>query len=147
MKWHDNYYRKVGSSCVGHMNFSCGCYRLSHLLKWLLYWLFSFLPGDELLTDTYKITIKDDVFFEVEGKVRNCLYYHICLIRHRGYYYFITQFGAASVREEQRLLNSMLPGKSFVNVRALRKTYFVRLTMWWWLGFEANLPASWSATT
>jgi len=23
-----------------------------------------------MLTDTYKITIKDDVFFEVEGKVR-----------------------------------------------------------------------------
>ena len=40
--------------------------------------------------------------------------------------YFITQFCAASIRE-RHLLNSMLLVKSFVNVRALRKSQFYKI--------------------
>ena len=122
MKSHDNYYRKVGASCVDHMNddapevdsffpvdvtgflnFLFLRREPTRLRMWLLRWLFSFLSGDELLTDTYKITIKDDVFFEVEGKVRNCSYCVYTTVYAwsdtAAIIYFITQFGAASVWE------------------------------------------------
>ena len=29
-----------------------------------------FVPEDEMFTDTYKYTVRDDVFYEVHGKVR-----------------------------------------------------------------------------
>ena len=51
--------------------------------------------------------------------------------------YFITQFCAASNRE-QCLLNSVISVKS--QFYKINKEYMMR-----WLGFEANLPASWSA--
>lgn len=35
----------------------------------LVYKLFVFLTGDELFSDSYKIRIIDDIFYEVEGKV------------------------------------------------------------------------------
>ena len=76
-----------------------------------------------MLTDTYKITIKDDVFFEVEGKVRNCLYYRICLIRHRGYnlFHYAIWYGFCS------------RGAAFIKLDVIRKI-FCKCE-----GFEKNL--------
>ena len=57
-------------------------------------------------------------------------------------------YSRAATNWERRLLNSVLSVKSFVNVRALRNANFIRLKKriaMRWLGFEANLPASWSA--
>ena len=60
--------------------------------------------------------------------------YRICSIRRRGYYLFhhANLFGfysRAATYRERHLLNSVFLVKSFVNVRALRKASFIRLTM------------------
>ena len=59
--------------------------------------------------------------------------YRICSIRRRGYYLFhhvilCGFYSRAATNRERRLLNSVLPVKSFGNIRALRKASFIRLT-------------------
>ena len=69
--------------------------------------------------------------------------YHICLIRCRGYYLFHRTilcgfYSRVATNQERRLLNSNFPVKSFIIVRALRKTSFTRFTKncdavtWFW---------------
>ena len=69
--------------------------------------------------------------------------YCICSIRHPGYCLFhhtilCSFYSRVATNREWRLLNSVLSVKSFLNVRALRKASFARLTKnydavtWFW---------------
>ena len=131
-----------------HLYVACWSICDQNLDIWLclITWLFPSKVLDCLIYSGLKVKLQPHVLDFCSLEITSI--YRICSIRRHGYNYTILCgfYSRAATIWEQHLLNSVLSVKSFVNVRALRKVSFIRLAMWL-LGFEANLPASWSAAT
>ena len=129
--------------------FSCECYRLSHLpvfeeradeAKNVIVMLIVFLPSRRWAAHGYVQGHHQGwciLWGGGEGEELFLLCLYICLIRHHGCYLFPYAIWCSfclrvTTNREWRLLNS---GKSFVNVRALRKPVckITDAVTWFWI--------------